>query len=74
MTTARYFSLQEPINKAVFNKSMPQKAEKCNNILLMILLSMLVAEFDNFNPPLLALVAHYSRLREKINVVGTYKY
>ena len=74
MTTARYFSLQAPINKAVFNESMSQKAEECNNILLMILVSMLVAEFDNFNHPLLALVAHYSRLREKSNVVGTYKY
>ena len=74
MTTAKYFSLQEPINKAVFNESMSQREEKCNNIHPMILVSMLIAEFDNFNPPLLSLVAHYSRLREKINVVGTYKY
>ena len=39
----------------------------------MILVSILIAEFDNFNPPLLALVAHYSRLREKINV-SAYKH
>ena len=31
----------------------------------MMLLSKFIADFDNFNPPLLALVAHYSRLSEK---------
>ena len=52
-------------HQAVFNESKSQIVEKCN--------IKLIAEFDNFNPPLLALVAHYSRLREKINV-SAYKH